>query len=146
MSQTEMLTKFSLEELLRERTNYYNLKNLLIDFWITIEPNFIKNEEIINKIKKTNFFKRTTNNTSKYSMFITTNKEFYDWIKLRIGDFENINFNQNGEYYSDGVCGDIDFKEDKKKVESLFRNSTKEIDFSIINKEKNNINYIIRSI
>jgi len=41
MSQIDMLENQVLEEILRERANYYFSKNKNIDFWLLISPNFL---------------------------------------------------------------------------------------------------------
>jgi hypothetical protein len=79
-------------------------KNQLNDFWILINPNFLKDSNISNKIKNTNYLKKINNNNNFYSVLISTNIEFIKWIKLRIGYFENIDEPLNNENLkSDGI-------------------------------------------
>nr|QCI07243.1 hypothetical protein [Hypnea pannosa] len=64
-----------IEEILRERTNYYlnNKKN--IDFWFIDNPTFIYQPEFENLKKKIN---------STPAAIISLDKDFIEWIKLRI--------------------------------------------------------------
>ena len=56
MSQRDMTQSQVLEEILRERANYYFSKNKPLDFWLTISPSFIKDLGIDKKVIKTNFY------------------------------------------------------------------------------------------
>lgn len=103
MSQTDMLKNEILEEILRERNNYYTLKKKTIDFWILISPNFLLEPEIKKNLELTNYFKENQKkekynslneshkNYSFFSVLISSDKNFINWAKLRIGFFENIN-------------------------------------------------------
>jgi hypothetical protein len=113
MSQEEMLKNQVLEEILRERSNYYYSKLKSLDFWILISPDFLSFFD--KKIKNSNFFqnykKRMSSNinSSFFSVLITSNKEFLEWIKLRIGYFEDLNSNYNPNNYTiDGLYGVIE--------------------------------------
>ena len=102
--QNDFLENQVIEELLRERANYYIEKNQLNDFWILINPDFLKGKEENIKIKNTSYFKNLKNKGNFYCVLISTNIEFIKWIKLRIGYFENINeplSNKNSK--SDGI-------------------------------------------
>ena len=55
MSQQDMIQNQVLEELLRERVNYYLSKGKNIDFWLTVSPSFIFEMELNKKIEKTKF-------------------------------------------------------------------------------------------
>ena len=118
MSQQDLLQNEAIEEVFRERTSSYFSQNRKNDFWILISPNFIKNNELSLKIKKTNFYKQkkdsliTNNNSEFYTAIVSTNKEFITWITLRIGYFENIETFQdikapNPDYISNGISGKI---------------------------------------
>ena len=63
-----------LEEILRERTNYYKNINKDIDFW------FIKNAEFI----KDNITLQEATNIS-YAAIVSSDKDFILWLKLRLG-------------------------------------------------------------
>lgn len=64
------------EEILRERTNYYKSISKDIDFWFIIDPKFISLSEFKNsKIKIPN----------TPAAIISLDQEFIQWLKLRIG-------------------------------------------------------------
>lgn len=112
MSQTQMLRNEVLEEILRERTNYYFAKSKTIDFWVTISPTFPDSFCLDQKIRQTNFFRQrqkellnmpielsplVLNNENLnftkdpfYSALISSDKEFISWIRLRLGYFEEV--------------------------------------------------------
>ena len=101
-----------LEELLRERANYYVSKNKEQDFWILLNPKILKTTNILEKIKKTQYWKNNKKlkgdkDLTKYVFLTSTDVEFVKWIKLRIGYFEEIenpllkyDLNSNGIYLS----------------------------------------------
>jgi hypothetical protein len=118
MSQKDMIQNQVLEELLRERTNYYLAKNKKSDFWVSMSPSFIKDLKLDEKILKTNFYiqhKNTINSFTDYNFYsslISVDKDFINWIHLRLGYFEDLdkilNLKDKGNYVSDGVCGSFD--------------------------------------
>lgn len=118
MSQTQMLRNEVLEEILRERTNYYFAKSKTIDFWITISPAFVTTFALQQKIQTTNFFRqRKTELLSQkepfYSALISSDKEFIRWIRLRLGYFEDLDEDiENNRSFdnsiSDGVTGSFE--------------------------------------
>lgn len=118
MSQKDMIQNQVLEELLRERTNYYLAKNKKSDFWVSMSPSFIKDLKLEEKILKTNFYiqhKNTINSFTDYNFYsslISVDKDFINWIHLRLGYFEDLdkilNVKDKGNYVSDGVCGSFD--------------------------------------
>ena len=113
MSQQDLLQNQVIEELLRERSNYYISQNKNPDFWILTSPKYIENKIIKNKIINSNFYKKHINkinlsnlslNKDFFACLISTNEDFIDWFKLRIGDFENLNENINKQNYTlDGI-------------------------------------------
>nr|YP_009244142.1 hypothetical protein Gele_134 [Gelidium elegans]AMK96384.1 hypothetical protein Gele_134 [Gelidium elegans] len=71
------------EEILRERTNYYNSINKDIDFWLIRNPDFIKSNIILNQQQAV-----------PYAAIISLDKDFIQWLKLRlifvmIGEFKS---------------------------------------------------------
>nr|QVY58019.1 hypothetical protein [Betaphycus gelatinus] len=79
-----------IEEILRERTNHYININKNIDFWFTINPNFIHLPEL--KYIETKF-------KQPAAAIISLDKEFIEWLKLRIsfviiGNFESESLDQ----------------------------------------------------
>nr|QVY58223.1 hypothetical protein [Eucheuma denticulatum] len=65
-----------IEEILRERTNHYTSINKNIDFWFTINPQFIHLPEL--KYIKTKL-------KQPAAAIVSLDKEFIEWLKLRIG-------------------------------------------------------------
>ena len=123
MSQKELFSNQVIEEILRERTNYYLSKNKNKDFWLLITPKFLTNPDIKNKIQNTNFYRQQITYIKPFSdanefyvALITTNIEFIKWIKLRLGYFEDLDKNTElrEDLKSDGVYGII--KETEKNV------------------------------
>nr|YP_010155921.1 putative chloroplast RF54 [Cumathamnion serrulatum]QQY85379.1 putative chloroplast RF54 [Cumathamnion serrulatum] len=75
-SQKFLLNEEPLEEILRERTEYYQSKNKNIDFWLVLNPNFI------------NFSKldiNSSNVSNSCAAIISLDKNFIQWLKLRMG-------------------------------------------------------------
>lgn len=122
MSQKDLLQNQVIEEILREKASYYNTRKKNPDFWLLISPLFLKNKNLLEKIRNTKFYFQQKDkikcsffdaeNTSEfYASLISTDEEFMRWIKLRLGYFENINEatknNYNASYVSDGVYGSI---------------------------------------
>jgi hypothetical protein len=116
MSQKELLKNQVIEEILRERTNYYLSKNKPKDFWLLIGPKFIEKSPIKEKIQLTNFYKQQfdsiaplKDNREFYAALISTNVEFINWIKLRLGDFEDLDQKilSTSSFRSDGVFGKL---------------------------------------
>ena len=110
MSQKDMLENQVVEEVVRERANYYLTRNRDLDFWILPSPKFIDDLNLNEKIKSTNFYtqKFQKNSVPYYSAFVSNDKDFIKWIELRIGYFEEINNNiKNKNYVSDGIKGEF---------------------------------------
>ena len=119
MSQKDLLQNQVIEEILREKSSYYAAQNKTPDYWILISPDFIKKDKLDEKIKQTRFFENQQNKiifNSKenkkiefYAALVSLDKEFMNWIKLRLGYFEEINNFEiekaNGFYVSDGIYG-----------------------------------------
>ena len=113
-NQKEFFKSEVLEEVLRERANYYSSKNRLMDFWILVSPNWLFNSQISKKFVQTCFYKKNKNlDNNYYSILISTDIEFIKWVKLRIGDFENIDsFNINlMNYKINGLYGILNTKD-----------------------------------
>jgi hypothetical protein len=125
MAQQQMLRSEVLEEILRERTNYYFSKKKQIDFWLLISPSFLSSPLLLEKIQKTNFYEQhkeliTVDSIYTFSsVLISTDKEFIKWIKLRLGYFENI-MEENttkSEYAADGIYGFLDWNKELNENE-----------------------------
>ena len=133
MSQKDLLQNQVIEEILREKSSYYAAQNKIPDYWILISPEFITKNRLDQKIKQTRFFENQQNKivfNSKenkkiefYAALVSLDKEFMNWIKLRLGYFEEIdNFEvekANGFYVSDGICGSQTY-EDTNKFQNSF--------------------------
>jgi hypothetical protein len=134
MSQKDLLKNQVIEEILRERSNYYIAQRKTLDFWLLISPSFIKLLGLENKIKQTNFI-RSQNLTIKYCAIVTTNKEFMNWVKLRLGYFEDITKNEfemiDLSYKSDGVFGVINLNGKDVLTRSFFSSKKDDIESEI---------------
>ena len=75
-SQSFLLQEEPIEEILRERTNYYQNINKDIDFWVIINPKFLKAPEFTS-------IKRQLIDTP--TAIVSLDKQFIQWLKLRIG-------------------------------------------------------------
>jgi hypothetical protein len=132
MSQKDLVQNQVLEEILRERTNYYVSKNKTTDFWTLMSPTFIKELKLDKKIITTNFYlqheEEITSGTNHafYASLISLDKEFINWIQLRLGYFENLDKTVDSkfqrEYVSDGIAGEF-LLSDLKKTSPLDYNA-----------------------
>lgn len=112
MHQQDLFENEVLEEIMRERTNSYNLQKKKNNFWILTTPTFIRNAQFEEKLKKTNFYKTKVSNINNnfYSAIISPNKEFIVWLSLRLGYFEDIEVINQFElknYTSNGIFGKL---------------------------------------
>lgn len=124
MAQKDVIKNQVLEEILRERGSYYNTKEQEQDFWILIDPSLLFEGKNYNKIMKTRFYSQQkskiqynskTTNFSKDFMgaIVSSNMKFIEWLRLRLGYFEDstsIANNSKASYVSDGVFGSINSK------------------------------------
>lgn len=75
-SQNFFLNQEPLEEILRERMQYYKSSNKDIDFWFVLNPNFL------------HFLKKDSisfQNNNPIAAIVSLDKQFIQWLKLRIG-------------------------------------------------------------
>ncbi len=119
-----MLENQILEELLRERANYYLSKKKIKDFWVLINPKFLSH--LNEKIARTNFFNQQKSELfgkacgPYYSCLISVDKDFIKWVQLRLGYFEIIETDESFQnrlissahllhenIVSDGLFGEI---------------------------------------
>jgi hypothetical protein len=119
MSQKDFLENQVIEEILREKSSYYMVQNKVPDYWILISPKFLTKNNLEEKIKTTRFYKNQkskivfkSNDSSEiefYASLVSSDKEFMNWVKLRLGYFEEINEfeseRSSSSYVSDGICG-----------------------------------------
>jgi len=111
MTQESLLKNQVLEELLREKSNNYQVNKQQKDFWILNSPNFINKLNLLEKIKNSNFYNNNKNKNNNFSCLISLDKKYIQWIELRLGYFENIkdlNDLQLKKFVSDGIIGSID--------------------------------------
>jgi hypothetical protein len=72
-----LVTEEPLEEVLRERIQYYSRTNKRIDFWLLPTPKFLEAES----------FKHIRNKFPKNCLaIVSTNKIFITWLKLRLNN------------------------------------------------------------
>jgi len=72
-----LVTEEPLEEVLRERIQYYRRSKKRIDFWLLPTPKFLE----------ANSFKHIKNKFPKDSLaIVSTNKIFITWLKLRLNN------------------------------------------------------------
>lgn len=86
-SQSFFLDQEPIEEILRERVNYYKSSNKEIDFWFILNPNFSDSAGNPLNIMHNNFNKSV-------AAIVSLDKQFIQWLKLRIvfvqiGNFES---------------------------------------------------------
>lgn len=65
-----------IEEILRERTRYYESIKKVIDFWFVVDPTFLEIASIEN-------FHHAAN--CSYAAIVSSDPQFICWLKLRIG-------------------------------------------------------------
>nr|QCI06432.1 hypothetical protein [Dictyurus purpurascens] len=75
-SKNFFLNEEPVEEILRERTQYYQSKNKNIDFWFVVNPSFINLSEINMSY---------VHDDASYAAIISLDKQFIQWLKLRVG-------------------------------------------------------------
>ena len=112
MTQQDFLKNQVIEEILRERINYYVSKKQPQDFWVVLSPSFLFSSSLLDKISQSNFYAQKKefiefNNSPYFAVLITTNLEYLNWFKLRLGYFENMIETEsiNFSFRSDGIFG-----------------------------------------
>ena len=79
-----LLKEEPLEEVLRERAQYYNRNNKELDFWILLNPPFLSSKP----------FEKVKNMVPDNCVAIlSTNKLFITWLKLRLNNVLSGEFN-----------------------------------------------------
>jgi hypothetical protein len=113
MTQKNLLKNQVLEELLREKSNNYQINKQQRDFWIINSPNFLEELKLTEKIKNSNFYKNNRDNVNYFSCLVSLDKKYIQWIELRLGYFENLKTlktqNIGSNYISDGIYGEIEY-------------------------------------
>nr|YP_010335816.1 hypothetical protein MW631_pgp086 [Chroothece richteriana]UNJ14222.1 hypothetical protein [Chroothece richteriana] len=74
-TRTFLLEEEPVEEILRERSNFYHANNLAIDFWLipNFEPSIFPNLGLSSTLMEQNL-----------AAIVSTNPLFIDWLKLRL--------------------------------------------------------------
>ena len=75
-SQDFLVKEEPLEEILRERKNYYKSISKEIDFWFVLNPSFIDIATFDDNYVKL---------PKKCAAIVSLDKQFIQWLKLRIG-------------------------------------------------------------
>jgi hypothetical protein len=128
MPQQEILINQVLEEILRERTTSFLVRKKARDFWLVPAPSFVYSEDFSRKLKQTNFFVQKQKQINEllsekcfsfYGALVSTDEIFINWIRLRLGYFENINNpdNKTKNINCDGLYGF--FELNNNNVENL---------------------------
>nr|YP_010851142.1 hypothetical protein Ycf54 [Aphanocladia delicatula]WGH14229.1 hypothetical protein Ycf54 [Aphanocladia delicatula] len=74
-SQSFFLDQEPIEEILRERTQYYSSCNKDIDFWFVLNPYFLKSLDYdVNHYNK----------NQSFAAIVSLDKQFIQWLKLRL--------------------------------------------------------------
>nr|QCI07699.1 hypothetical protein [Nitophyllum punctatum] len=76
-SQHFLLNEEPLEEVLRERTQYYKNQNKDIDFWFILNPSFLQPNDLKDQCSDIL--------NLPHAAIISLDKQFIQWLKLRIG-------------------------------------------------------------
>nr|ARW60117.1 hypothetical protein [Laurencieae sp.] len=74
-SQDFFLYQEPIEEILRERTQYYNNINREVDFWFTLNPNFVS------ILDNKNYY---VSIPDSLAAIVSLDKDFIRWLKLRV--------------------------------------------------------------
>nr|ARW69239.1 hypothetical protein [Polysiphonia sp.] len=74
-SQSFFLDQEPVEEILRERTQYYLDSDKEVDFWFVLNPHFINLSD----------YKINCNNQNiPFAAIVSSNQQFIQWVKLRL--------------------------------------------------------------
>ena len=146
MTQKSLFASQVIEEILREKTNYYKTSKKKKDFWILTSPKFIFEKDISENIKGSRFYKTNKENIKYLSAIVSTDKSWIRWLELRIGYFEDNQrlqkdldkLAQKLEYTSDGIIGSFELNNNLMLLENNLR-----IDPNIIAKEYEYIDSVL---
>jgi hypothetical protein len=147
MTQKSLFANQVIEEILREKSNYYTAEVKQKDFWILTSPKFIFEKEIIKQIKDSRFYEIYKEDVKYLTAIVSTDKKYIRWLELRIGYFEDIKnisiYTENQtfeikQYTSDGIIGSFESDDNSMLLDNNVR-----IDPSIIAKEYEYINSVL---
>jgi hypothetical protein len=131
MTQKDFYQNQGLEEILRERANHYSSRKKIRDFWVLTSPNFLFSSNLSNQIKNSNFYFQkkpmlsTDENLDFYAAILSTNKDFINWMQVRLGSFENLDekISSNKQTKFDGIFGKILFQTNEVKTKNPLQNT-----------------------
>ena len=146
MSQKDLLQNQVIEEILREKSSYYLAQGKTPDYWVLISPTFLNDPLIGLKLRKTKFFENQqkkiivksnqNNDLEFYAALVSLDEEFMNWVKLRLGYFEDLlESKQNSisdSYVSDGVFGKFVFQNSSLEVKEILASKSSFIHPDII--------------
>nr|YP_009399837.1 hypothetical protein [Tolypiocladia glomerulata]ARW69656.1 hypothetical protein [Tolypiocladia glomerulata] len=93
-SQSFLLNQEPIEEILRERINYYEYSNKEIDFWLILNPNFFNDiDKPINIIK----------NKKPLAAIVSLDRQFIEWLKLRMVFVYTGSFKSNSVFMPENI-------------------------------------------
>jgi len=139
MSENDILENQVIEEIIRERDNYYLGRKKLKDFWILHSIDFIQSESFDKKVKETNFYKNLSNK-NLYTL-ISLDKDFIKWFALRLGYFEDINTKIiNKTFKSDGITGTFILNKEEINNSPLYYKKDNYSELNLLKKYKKFIN------
>nr|AYO28169.1 Ycf54 [Synura petersenii] len=157
LSQYDVLKNNVIEELLRERTEYYKSQNKVLDFWVFLNPTFLDVPFINLSITSSEFYLNLYNqinfdNKNYLAVVVSTNKDYINWLKLRLGGFNIISIENSlknplkkirkSSIKWDGLYGRFN---SLKKIDNNTKNLKKPYLFYLINflNSKNVINPLL---
>jgi len=138
MPQKDFFQNEAFEEILRERANFYFNQDKKKDFWLIPFPEFVKDQNFLEKIKETNFYNQKTPLffSSNLVALISSNEDFIKWVELRVGYFENIESKNSLKNYhiSNGISGKIQLHSQKnfESLNSPLKYSSNALDTTIL--------------
>nr|YP_009395708.1 hypothetical protein [Herposiphonia versicolor]ARW64688.1 hypothetical protein [Herposiphonia versicolor] len=74
-SQHFFLDQEPIEEILRERTRYYEINYKEIDFWFVVNPYFFNSTDLNSSFYSAN---------KSFAAIVSLDKQFIQWLKLRL--------------------------------------------------------------
>ncbi len=152
LSQQELLENQGFEEILRERSTYFFQQKKARNFWLVLSPSFLNDPFFSQKFQLTQFFQSTKGlsfskekkETKFFVALISLDKDFINWVGLRLGYFEKINEEQRAyPFVSTGIKGEVNKEANKP---NLLQGQEPQVDFNLLlEKEKFYFNFFVSS-
>lgn len=134
LSQVDFFQNEVLEEVLRERAAYFaNHERRPLDFWIVVSPKFLmENKNLISQIMMSRYFQQNKETICDSEgnlclcFVISSNIKFLNWLKLRLGDFDELNSSnvllneKTLAYVSNGLVGKISLPLNTEQIQNHF--------------------------